>query len=123
MPELGILVDLAEYYHIDITELIDGERNSETMDNKTKDVLKSVADYAEQDKKLTIRRKCIVTLVGTILFVVCIFLGATLIPSLSLPDEITNNIDRIFAVIAFVGLAGLWSMAIYGNRKSKKNER
>ena len=29
MPELGILVELAEYYEVDIKEIIDGERKSE----------------------------------------------------------------------------------------------
>ncbi len=121
MPELGILVDLADFYHIDIKELIDGERKSETMDRESKEVLKSVADYAEQEKKLAVRRKCIVTFVATVVFVLFIFIGMKVLPML--PDGITNNVDRIFAVIAFVGLATLWSIVIYENRKNKKNER
>ena len=118
MPELGILVDLADFYHIDIKELIDGERKSETMDRESKEVLKSVADYAEQEKKLAVRRKCIVTFVATVSFVLFIFIGMKVLPML--PDGITNNVDRIFAVIAFVGLATLWSIVIYENRKNKK---
>lgn len=121
MPELGILVDLADFYHIDIKELIDGERKSETMDRESKEVLKSVADYAEQEKKLAVRRKCIVTFVATVSFVLFIFIGMKVLPML--PGGITNNVDRIFAVIAFVGLATLWSIVIYENRKNKKNER
>lgn len=121
MPELGILVDLADFYQIDIKELIDGERKKETMHDKTKDVLKAVADYAEQEKTLTVRRKCIVTLVGTLFFVLFIILGAALLPAL--PDAIGNNIDRIFAVIAFAGLLGLWSIVIYENRKNKGKEQ
>ena len=121
MPELGILVDLAEYYHIDIKELIDGERKSETMNNKEKEVLKSVADYAEQEKKLTVRRKCIVTSMGTLSFVLSIFLGVTLLPALS--NAVKNNIDRIFAVIGFGGVFALWSIVIYENRKNKKNKQ
>lgn len=118
MPELGLLVELAVFYDVDIKEIIDGERRSETMNNETKEVLKSVADYAEQEKKLTVRRRCIVTLVGTLFFVLCIFLGAFVSPKL--PDAIKNNVDRIFAVIAFVGLSVLWVTVIYENRKNKK---
>jgi len=53
MPDLGMLVELADFYDVDIRELIDGERKSETMNNETKDTLKKVAEYtAEENKKL-----------------------------------------------------------------------
>ena len=35
MPDLGILVELADYYDVDIRELIDGERKTENMDKDT----------------------------------------------------------------------------------------
>ena len=46
MPELGILVELAEYYEVDIKEIIDGERKSELMEKEEKETLQKVADYA-----------------------------------------------------------------------------
>lgn len=53
MPDLSILVELADFYDVDIREIIDGERKSETMDFETKDTLKKVAEYtAEENKKL-----------------------------------------------------------------------
>ena len=116
MPELGILVELADYYDVDIRELIDGERKSEVMNNEVKEVLKSAANYAEQERKLAIRRRCIVTIVGMLFFVLFVFLGAALLPML--PDTIKNNVDRIFGVIASIGLFGLWSIVIYKNRKN-----
>lgn len=116
MPELGILVELADYYDVDIRELIDGERKSEVMNNEVKEVLKSAANYAEQERKLAIRRRCVVTIVGTLFFVLFVFLGAALLPML--PDTIKNNVDRIFGVIASIGLFGLWSIVIYKNRKN-----
>ncbi|MBR7082189.1 MAG: helix-turn-helix transcriptional regulator [Oscillospiraceae bacterium] len=118
MPELGILVDLADYYRIDIRELIDGERKNETMNNETKEVLKSAADYAEQEKKLTVRRKCIVTLVGTIAFALCIFLGAALLPTL--PDTIGNTVDKAFYILGFGGVFLLWVIVTYKSRKNRK---
>lgn len=120
MPDLGIIVELADYYDVDIRELINGERKSEAMNNEMKEVLKSAADYAEQEKKLVVRRKCIVTLVGTLFLAVCVILGATLTPMLS--DTIKNNIDRIFVVIGFVGLFGLWAIVIHENHKNKNKK-
>ncbi len=29
MPDLGLLVEIAEYYHLDVSEIIDGERKGE----------------------------------------------------------------------------------------------
>ena len=51
MPDVDMLIDLADFYDVDIREIIDGERKSETMDNETKDTLKKVAEYAKEETK------------------------------------------------------------------------
>lgn len=52
MPDISILVELAEFYEVDIKEIIDGERKSETMKEEMKDTLVKVAEYAKEDKKM-----------------------------------------------------------------------
>ena len=52
MPDLGILVELADYYEVDIREMIDGERKSENMDNEEKDTLLKIAEYTNKEKKI-----------------------------------------------------------------------
>lgn len=52
MPDVSLLVELAEFYQVDIKEIIDGERKSEIMNEKTRDTLVKVAEYTEQDKKM-----------------------------------------------------------------------
>lgn len=66
MPELGILLELADFYDVDIKEIIDGERKSEIMEKETKDTLTKVADYAKTEKKMTVRRKCVLTLISAV---------------------------------------------------------
>ena len=44
MPDLSILVELADYYDVEIKELLDGERSS-TMNKEMKETLDKVADY------------------------------------------------------------------------------
>lgn len=51
MPDLDLLIEMADFYDVDIRELIDGERKSENMDQETKDTLKKVAGYADAEKK------------------------------------------------------------------------
>ncbi|MBQ5326616.1 MAG: helix-turn-helix transcriptional regulator [Oscillospiraceae bacterium] len=52
MPDANILIELAEFYDMDIREIIDSKRKSENMNNGTKDALKKVAEYSN---KLLIR--------------------------------------------------------------------
>lgn len=51
MPDLSVLVELADYYQVDIREILDGERKSETMDEETKETLIKVAAYAGEEKQ------------------------------------------------------------------------
>ncbi len=59
LPDLSILVELADYYDVDIRELIDGERKSEKMDKETKESLLLIADYTDKTKKQAIIRALI----------------------------------------------------------------
>ena len=52
MPDLSLLVELSEFYHLDIKEIIDGERKGETMDQEIKDTLVKVAEYTDSEKKV-----------------------------------------------------------------------
>jgi len=51
MPDVTILIELADFYDVDIREIIDGERKSEIMDKETKDTLLKVAEYATEGEK------------------------------------------------------------------------
>lgn len=49
MPDVEMLIELADFYAVDVREIIDGERKSENMDTETKDTLKKVAEYATKE--------------------------------------------------------------------------
>ena len=46
-PDLSTLVEIADFYHVDIREIINGERKCEDMDNETKNIIKKVAEYSD----------------------------------------------------------------------------
>ena len=50
MPDLDMLIELADFYNVDIREIIDGKRKSENMNHETKDTLLKVAEYADAEK-------------------------------------------------------------------------
>ena len=54
MPDLSIMIELADYYDIDIKELLNGERKSE-MDKELKETLKTVADYTDIQKQEAVK--------------------------------------------------------------------
>ena len=54
MPDLAIMIELADYYDIDIKELLNGERKSE-MDKELKETLKTVADYTDIQKQEAVK--------------------------------------------------------------------
>lgn len=66
MPDLSILVELADFYDIDIRDIIDGERKGEDMNKEEKERLQLVADYAETEKNTLLMRLRIFSIVGLV---------------------------------------------------------
>ena len=51
LPDLNTLIELADFYNVDIREIIDGDRKDKNMDKETKETLQKVAEYAEEENK------------------------------------------------------------------------
>lgn len=66
MPDLSILVELADFYDVDIRDIIDGERKGEDMNKEEKERLQLVADYAETERNTLLMRLRIFSIVGLI---------------------------------------------------------
>lgn len=66
MPNLSILVELADFYDVDIRDIIDGERKGEDMNKEEKERLQLVADYAETEKNTLLMRLRIFSIVGLV---------------------------------------------------------
>lgn len=55
MPDLSILIQIAEFYNVEVKEILDGERKSEIMDKELKETLSKVADYNKLEKEKAIK--------------------------------------------------------------------
>ena len=51
MPDLDILIKLADYYNVEIREILDGERKSENLNDELEETVMKVADYSNQEKQ------------------------------------------------------------------------
>ncbi len=56
MPDISIMIELADFYDIDIRELLSGERKSDKMDENLKETLVMVADYTEEEKAKILKK-------------------------------------------------------------------
>lgn len=70
MPDLDILIELSDYYDIDIRELLDGERKSEKMDKELKETLLKAADYSDHEKQRLAKHMCVLFSLGLVSFIV-----------------------------------------------------
>lgn len=64
MPDLSLLVELADFYDVDIREIIDGERKSEKMNQEEKATLLKVADYSENERNVLMKKVRIISIIG-----------------------------------------------------------
>ena len=51
MPDLSVLIQLAEFYDIEVGEILDGERKDKVMDKEVKETLNKIADYSNDEKQ------------------------------------------------------------------------
>ncbi len=67
LPDISLLVEIADFYDVDVREIIDGERKSEMMDNETREVAGKMAVYAGNEKSNLLRFIQVASIAGVFL--------------------------------------------------------
>ena len=78
MPDISLLADLADFYDVSISEIIDGERKSENMNEEVKETVLKLSDYTEtinQKIKGRLFVLTVIAIIGMIAFVIIEFTG------------------------------------------------
>ena len=73
MPDISLLVEIAEYFDVSIPEIIKGERKSEDMKEEAKEVAETMSDYAKAEKEelvKSIRNMSIIGLAALLVYMV-----------------------------------------------------
>lgn len=122
MPDISILVELAEFYDVSIPEIIDGERKSEKMNEEVKETALMLSDYAEsinQKIKMRLFWLTIIALIGMVAFVVIEELG------LDTPGSIYERIASVGLGLDFgmLTVLALYLSGILGKIKAKRMMR
>ena len=126
MPDITLLVELAEFYDVSISEIIDGERKSEKMNEEVKETALKLSDYTEtinQRIKMRLFWLTITAIVGMIAFIVIDILGL---------DKTNYIYKRIASVSLGLDFGMLTVIAMYlsgvlgkikAKRMMRRNER
>lgn len=77
MPDLDILIEIADYYEVELRELLDGERKDERMDKELEETVLKVADYSNEVKQRITRNMHVLFIGGLVAAIVHMILMFT----------------------------------------------
>lgn len=120
MPDLSLLIELADFYDVEIREIINGERKSEKMNQEEKETMTLVADYAENERNILLKRLRNVSIVGLVAMIVLQVLN---ISNIHLP--VVDYIRGVSFGLAFAALlvAIFYSTGVLSNIKKDQARR
>lgn len=112
MPDISILIEIADYYHLDVREILNGERSNTVSEDTS--ALKDVAEYADKEKEKMALRTRIYSILGIIGILTYVFV-----------QTLGNNL--VIKIIASISLilvyAALVSSLIYTSSRLQTLQR
>lgn len=69
MPDISLLIEMSDLYNVDIREILNGERKSETVKDETRETLEMVAEYTDIEKEKLIQSVVNLTATSVVLYV------------------------------------------------------
>ena len=99
MPDISLLVEISELFDVSISEIINGERKSENMNNEVKEVAQSMSDYATHEKESIIKEIRNLSLIGLIALI-CYYIID--ISKIGLNNELFENFSVYSQTLIYV---------------------
>ena len=105
MPDISLLVDIADFYDVDVREIIEGVKKSEMMNDDIRDTAEKMADYAGAEKGRLLRFAQIIGIIGSI------FLTAALVFQCIYHEPTVDSFIPI--LLSFIALVFMMVMTLY----------
>ena len=105
MPDISLLVELAEFYDVSIPEIIDGERKSETMREEVKETALKLEDYTDMINDKIRKRLFALSILGIIGIVIFAIIEVFELDTLS-------SVYEMIAGCA-LGISFGWTIALF----------
>lgn len=120
MPDLDILIEISDYYEVDLRELLDGERKSEKMNDEMKETVLKAVDYTNIETERVTKRVNLLLRIGVIFW-----FASSLINHTTLNDNAVFNAISEFAEGAAIGmvLCGMFFTSRYSQRVKAFKQR
>lgn len=74
LPGLDILIRISDYYDVELSEILDGERKSGKMNKELEETVLKVADYSNDEKMRLMKKLHIFSWIGVVSFLVFLVL-------------------------------------------------
>ncbi|MFI3327446.1 MAG: helix-turn-helix transcriptional regulator [Clostridia bacterium] len=113
MPDIVLLLEISDYYDVDIKELLNGERKNEDMDKNTEKTVLKVAEYDNEEKLKMITKLNRFSLVG--IFTMTVYLILIFVK----PNE-TPFTDFVTGFMLGISLATIIINAIFTSKYGAK---
>lgn len=102
LPDISLLIELADFYQVDVRTILDGETKETNAKNDLKDVASKIADYAGTEQSRLLRWVRLISLIGVILMV-----GVLALLTFTYKPGILNFTCYILCLLAFMAMAVL----------------
>ena len=99
MPDISLLIEIAEFYDVSIPEIVSGERKETPMNEETKEVARTMSQYAESEKEFIIKSVQAQSFVGVAALAVYAVLDLT---GLSLSHDWLGHLSSLCLTLVFV---------------------
>ena len=122
MPDISILVDIADYYDVSISEIINGERKSEIMEKEVKETALTLSDYAEAINQKIKGRLFILTVIAIVGMVIFVAIESA---GLDTPGSIYEKIASASLGLDFgmLTVIAMYLSGLLGKIKARRKKR
>ena len=122
MPDLSLLAEIADYYNVDIREIIDGERKSENMDKEIKETVLKAAEYTDNEKMVLLKRIRKESISGTIALAVYLIIKVFDLSAKSFLLEIVGTAALIIVALTPIMIT-LYTSGLLGRINAPKKNK
>lgn len=112
LPDIEVLIELSDYYNVDLREILEGEKKGEkTMDKDLKETVIAVADYKDEEKKKFVK------IINALLIVAFILGTINMVIDFVEPQNTTPIFDFFYGFCGGVSYAALLAGVLATSQK------
>ena len=108
LPDIAILIELADFYGVDIREILDGERKDQNMKKETEETILKVTEYNQEENKKVLKGGNVLFILGFLISVANLIIEGLDLQGegfwYNLADFIRGFNDGVVLVLMLIGV-------------------